>query len=331
MCSIGLGGFEMGTSIGVLDRRILDTPIAVVDLETTGLTAGADRIVELSVARVDPGEEPKIVLDTLVNPMRRMAATEIHGITDQDVVNAPRFSEVAGELLGVLHDCVVAAYNVYFDMKFLDVELRGAAVDCQPPHFCLMYMRPMLGLGSRCKLEEACRCHGIEYPKTHVAAADAIASARLYVVYREVAKSRGIVTFGDLGELKRYKFTDSFSHAPSPHPSDFGLSSCSRLHSRSGYIHASVVDPACCALASYWDTLKTVVADLEITDEELAYVEAEKERSGLAKEQIRSIHARAFASVLAQFTEDKWLDDREVRKLQRLHRCLSRLGWAPGE
>lgn len=321
----------MGSSTGVLDRRISDTPIAVVDIETTGLTAGADRIIEISVARVDPGEEPKIVLDTLVNPMRRMAATEIHGITDQDVANAPRFSEIAGELLGVLHDCVVAAYNVYFDMKFLDVEFRGAGVDCEPPHFCLMYMRPMLGLGSRCKLEEACRCHGIEYLATHVAAADVIASARLFVAYREVAKNRGILTFGDLGGLKKYKFIDSFGQTPLPHPSVFGLPSCRRLRSRTGHIQTHATDPACCALASYWDTLKTVIADLEITDEELAYVEAEKERLGLATEQIRSIHARAFASVIAQFTEDKRLDDREARKLQRLYHCLSRLGWAPGE
>lgn len=321
----------MGTATGVLDRRIFDTPIAVVDIETTGLTAGADRIVEISVARVDPGQEPRIVFDTLVNPMRRMAATEIHGITDQDVANAPRFSEIAGELLGVLHDSVVAAYNVYFDMKFLDVELRGAGVDCEPPHFCLMYMRPVLGLGSRCKLGEACRCHGIEYVDAHVASADVIASARLFVAFREAAKSRGVVTFRDLARLKKYKFIDSFGQAPLPHPSVFGLPSCRRLCSRTSHIQGHAIDPTCCALASYWDTLKTVIADLEITDEELAYVEAEKERLGLTPEQIRSIHARAFASVIAQFTEDKRLDDREARKLQRLYHCLSRLGWAPGE
>jgi DNA polymerase-3 subunit epsilon len=78
----------MGGNTGILTRNISESPIAVFDFETTGLTPGVDRVVEISVARIDPGEEPRLVLDTLVNPMRRMGATEIHGITDADVIDA---------------------------------------------------------------------------------------------------------------------------------------------------------------------------------------------------------------------------------------------------
>jgi len=42
-------------------------------------------------------------------------------------------------------------------------------------------------------------------------------------------------------------------------------------------------------------------------------------------------HARAFADVISQFTDDQWLDDRETLKLHKLHQALARLGWAPGE
>lgn len=70
---------------GIAKRRIEETPVAVIDFETTGLTPGYDRVVEVSVVRVDPGERPKLVYDTLVNPARPMAATEIHGISDADV------------------------------------------------------------------------------------------------------------------------------------------------------------------------------------------------------------------------------------------------------
>ena len=67
---------------GIKDRRIAETPVAIIDFETTGLTAGFDRVIEVSVVRVDPGEQPRLVFDTLVNPHRPVAATEIHGITD---------------------------------------------------------------------------------------------------------------------------------------------------------------------------------------------------------------------------------------------------------
>ena len=45
----------------------------------------------------------------------------------------------------------------------------------------------------------------------------------------------------------------------------------------------------------------------------------------------RLLQAKAYASVISQFVEDKWLDNKEVAKLRHLFACLSKLGWAPGE
>src|SRR5437762_12441231 len=94
----------------VLDTLVSNAALAVVDIETTGLHPGADRIVEISVVRIEPGAEPTLALDTLVNPGRRVAATEIHGITDADVIDAPRFEEIAGDLARGLSGAVLAAY-----------------------------------------------------------------------------------------------------------------------------------------------------------------------------------------------------------------------------
>jgi DNA polymerase-3 subunit epsilon len=315
---------------GIASHPIHETPVAIIDFETTGLTPGADRVVEVSVVRVDPGQEPRLVLDTLVNPHRRVAATEIHGITDSDVQNAPYFHEVAGELLGALDGCVVAAYNVYFDIKFLEFEMANAGIEHQPPHFCLMYMRPMLGLGSRCKLQDACHYHGIPYEATHIAAQDAMASGKLLQCYLSELLRRQVRTYDDLARLRNYKFFKSFANDPFPPPSAFSLSGCDRLCSRVGHVREVAVDPGRKAIREYWDAIKTVVADLEITDEELQYVVAERKRLGLGKEQIRVVHARAFASAIAQFCDDEWLDDKELIKLRRLHQCLKTLGWAPG-
>lgn len=320
----------LATTGGIAASLIHETPIAIIDFETTGLTPGADRVVEVSVVRVDPGEEPKLAFDTLVNPHRRVSATEIHGITDADVEYAPYFSEIVGELLGALEGCAVAAYNVYFDMRFLKFEMSNAGVEHEPPHFCLMYMRPLLGLGSRCRLPVACELHGIAHESTHIAAHDAMASGMLLKCYLDECRDQQIHTYDDLARRKSYKFCKSFSNEPFPSPSDLNLDRCDRLMSRAGHIYEASVDPAHQAIREYWDSVKTVVADLEITDEELQYVVAERKRLGLAKEQVRVVHARAFASAIVQFCDDEWLDDKELRKLRRLHSCLDTLGWAPG-
>ena len=220
---------------GIASQPIHDTPVAIIDFETTGLTAGADRVVEVSVVRVDPGEEPRLVLDTLVNPHRHVAATEIHGITDVDLENAPYFTDVAGELLGVLEGCVVAAFNVYFDIRFLNFEMTNAGIDHEPPYFCLMYMRPLLGLGSRCKLQDACHHHGIDYDTTHIAAQDVMASGQLLKCYLNELHHQGIRTYDDLARMRNYKYLKSFANDPFPSPSEFNLSGCDRLLSRIGH------------------------------------------------------------------------------------------------
>jgi DNA polymerase-3 subunit epsilon len=316
---------------GIVGRQICDGPVAIIDFETTGLTPGADRVIEVAVARVDAHGDVRLVLDTLINPMRRVSATEIHGITDTDVADAPRFADIAGELVEALSDCVVAAYNVYFDISFLNAELFSVGVDHEPPHFCLMYLRPMLGLGARCKLDVACQSHGIEYEPAHTASHDALAAGKLLGVYRREASRLGIRTFSELRKLKHYKFVNSFDQEPLPHSSSFKLGGWTRFCSRSGRATAKPAGGEHIALASYWDTLKTVIADLDVTDEEVAEVTKERERLGLSTEHVRSLHARVFASVIQQFAADKCIDDREARQLRRLHYCLSRLGWAPGE
>lgn len=49
----------MESHSGILTRNISESPIAIIDFETTGLTPGVDRVVEISVVRVDPGDEPR--------------------------------------------------------------------------------------------------------------------------------------------------------------------------------------------------------------------------------------------------------------------------------
>src|SRR6266566_1526325 len=176
--------------MSIIDSQVSTTTIAVVDTETTGLYPRTDRLVEISVVRCEPGQTPSVVVNTLINPQRHVGATEIHGITDDDVVDAPTFADIAGEVADALTGCVVAAYNVYFDVRFLNEEFARVGLKPLPPYLCLMYMRPMLGLGRKCCLSDACKEHGISHEKTHTAAGDALASTALWSVYRQEMASR---------------------------------------------------------------------------------------------------------------------------------------------
>jgi len=315
---------------GILASRIDETPIAIIDFETTGLTPGYDRVLEISVVRKDPGQAPKLVFDTLVNPRRRVSATEIHGITEQDVAGAPYFEDVVGDFLHAISDCVIAAYNVYFDIKFFTYEFSQAGISLDPPHFCLMYLRPMLDLGARCRLEEACRDASIEYEQLHIAGSDAQASGKLLDLYLTSIRNKRIATFGDLARLRSYKFIKSFSNDP-PRKEACTLPRCTKLRSRFQASTPPAVDPTVKAMRTYWDALRAVVADLQITEEELIEMETLRASLELPQEQVRVLHARAFSSAVAQFMDDLSIDEREMRKLRLLKNALSKLGWAPGD
>lgn len=219
-------------SQGIQNYRIDATPIAILDFETTGLVPGFDRIIEVGVVRRDPGKGPRVVLDTLVNPLRPVARTRIHGIRDAYVAHAPTFPQIAGNLLDAVSGCVVSAYNADFDVQFLTTELRAVGVRRNVPYVCLMYMRPMLNLGRACKLEHACQAHGIAYDTPHVAVNDVQVSAQLLEVYLPVLQERGICTYSDLTHLGDYRFTRSFANVPLPGPAAYGLSPHGEMLSR---------------------------------------------------------------------------------------------------
>jgi len=317
----------MSPECGIEKRRVAETPLAVIDLETTGLAPGGDRVVEISIIRHDPGRQPALVFDTLVNPERRVAATKIHGIKDADVQDAPRFADIVGDVVKALAGSVVAAYNVYFDEPFLSYELERQRAPTEFPYMCLMYMRPLLNLGKRCKLDAACAEHGIPMGASHVAGTDAEAASRLLLVYLEAMRERGIETFGELARLKSYKFVDSFFCAPLEPVSS--LPRGARLKSRYSPGTRGTSTPS--AMSVYWDELATILSDLEVTSDELDSIAVVRKKLGLSAEQVRVLHARAFATAMNAYGEDEWLDDVEARRLQKLSDCLTQLGWAPGE
>ncbi len=109
----------------------LKKPLAFIDLETTGVNPGIDRIVEIAILKILP-DDTKTVKRKLLNPGIPIpsAVSNIHGITDEMIKDAPHFKQVAQELKQFLDACDLAGYNSNrFDIPVLMEEFLRAGVD----------------------------------------------------------------------------------------------------------------------------------------------------------------------------------------------------------
>jgi len=102
----------------------LDRPLAVVDLESTGVDPAADRVVEVALLKLFPGGEQESYHQR-VNPGIPIpaAATAVHQIRDADVAAAPPFASIASELFRTLDGCDLAGFGITsFDLPLLTAE-----------------------------------------------------------------------------------------------------------------------------------------------------------------------------------------------------------------
>lgn len=109
----------------------LKKPLAFIDLETTGVNLGTDRILEIAIVKILT-DGTRSVKRKLINPGMPIpkASSDIHGITDDMVKDAPLFKQVAQELKQMLDGCDFAGYNSNrFDIPLLMEEFLRAQVD----------------------------------------------------------------------------------------------------------------------------------------------------------------------------------------------------------
>ena len=109
----------------------LTRPLVYFDLETTGVDIDVDKIVELCLQRHDPDG----VVTTKTQRIQPggpipAEASKVHGIFDADVADAPRFEDVAEELLEFLGDADLAGFNIQrFDAPLLEREFADCGHD----------------------------------------------------------------------------------------------------------------------------------------------------------------------------------------------------------
>lgn len=109
----------------------LNKALVFLDLETTGLSVGSDRIVEISLLKLNVDNSTEIKTKR-VNPGIPIpaAVSKIHGIFDKDVQNEPNFKQVASEFVKFIGNADLAGFNSNkFDVPILLEEFLRAEVD----------------------------------------------------------------------------------------------------------------------------------------------------------------------------------------------------------
>lgn len=157
------------------------TCFAVFDVETTGLSpAHGDRVVEISIALVRGDGEWLDELTTLVQPGRDPGPTHVHGLTAADLVDAPTFPEIAGDVSRIMEGAVLVGHNVHFDLRFLrsEFELAGHQLP-ELEHVCTVSLARSIGIGPPRSLSDCCHQLGVELENAHSARDDVRATAGL--------------------------------------------------------------------------------------------------------------------------------------------------------
>lgn len=299
--------------------------IAVVDVETTGLfPGGVDRIVEVAIVRMTAAGTVLDEYTTLINPGRDIGPTRIHGIQAGDVLGAPSFADVIGDVCCRLQGAVVAGHNVEFDARFIEAELRRAG-HVLPAIKLLCSMRALGG-----NLESCCRDYGIDIGQVHSAVHDARATGRLLAHW--LAEREADETLASLVT----DFPGQGTQWPSIAPS--GISLCRQqaaaMQARRATYLAELVQrlPVAAgvrgpdAFAVYYDLLDRVLEDRRVTEIEREEVERLAAEWGLTRGCARDAHIAYITRLVTQAQADGIVSDAEARDL---HAVAEMLGIEP--
>ncbi|MDQ1122853.1 exonuclease domain-containing protein [Microbacterium trichothecenolyticum] len=292
---------------------------ATIDFETTGLFPGRHhRAIEVAVVHSDPDGTVTGQWETLINPRRDLGAQGIHGVSAREIIAAPIFEQVAGQLIDLLSGRVIVAHNATFDMRFLNAELDR--VDYwRPDDFvtaCTMRLA-RTHLGGGLALADCCDAFGIPLVGAHRASADALATARL------------LEAFIASGTSDRWRQMLDSAPLWEPYPGE-----------RAQWLARDAVPPAS---LTFLDRIVVRIPDVSDTEEQAEYLslverclldrylsEHEKDelvafadRSGIGRETAMRLHRDYFTALVHVAWADGIISDEERADIDLVAALLS--------
>ena len=178
---------------------------AVVDVETSGLSATHDRVLQVAVVIVDGSGQVIERWSSLVRPRNRwlfrIGPRHIHGLTRRAMRGAPPAAQVLAELSRRLEGSTFTAHNARFDAAFLhQFAARGGVVLPLSPQLCTLHLSRRLDPERKLshRLADVTARYGVANERPHDALEDALATA---AVLPHLLRAHGVTTVDQLSRL----------------------------------------------------------------------------------------------------------------------------------
>lgn len=289
---------------------------AILDVETTGLFPSKDRVVEIAVITCNKDLEVEDEYTTLVNPDRDLGATEIHQITGSMVTNAPKFGEIAGDVIHRMKSRNIVGHNVQFDVSMLLGELARMSIEVkEPPRLCTLRLAYKLGPSKR-RLIDCCEHFGISLDRPHCALEDARATLALLQKYRNLVKARELHELHNLGCF----LEGDFDGYPDIQPSNrFYTRQDSRERPKPSYLFRLIQqlpEAGTADVAAYFAALDRVLEDRKVTIEEMQELQNLAEAADLSRSAVLEAHREYLRGLVRIALADQVISAAERNDLE---------------
>jgi DNA polymerase-3 subunit epsilon len=174
---------------------------AIIDIETTGGSPHSEKITEIAILIYD-GDRIINEYTTLINPEKEIPyyITALTGITNEMVANAPKFYEIAGDIVELTKDKIFVAHNSTFDYNFIRSEFKQLGYDFKRDQLCTVRLSRKLIPGHKSySLGQLCDDLNIRIKNRHRASGDALATTHLFDYLLKLENSKQL--FEDQQEI----------------------------------------------------------------------------------------------------------------------------------
>lgn len=279
-----------------------------IDTETTGLFKN-DRIIEIACIVFNENE----ILEewsTLVNPMRDVGPTHIHGITPSMVSMAPTFDQIANDLLRLINGRIIVAHNASFDLRMLNQEFTrlNQTINLGKPFCTMLASRELLNAGND-SLAEVCETLRLPIEYAHSALGDARMAQKIFSFVRDseqpVSPSNGIY---DASKLPTATFHRQ---------NQIGISkdANSRIRNFSKKVPFPTTDQK---EVAYLLLLNLAMEDLDITPSEKNELIHWAEALGVTEDRVAKLHRGYLDSFIQSALRDGVISDTERRTIEQM-------------
>jgi len=177
---------------------------SIIDIETTGGSPAKEKITEIAIF-VHDGQKVVDEYVTLINPEKNIPyfISQLTGINNEMVADAPKFYEVAAEILKRTENTIFIAHNVSFDYGFIKNEFKELGYDFNRERLCTVKLSRKLIPGKKSySLGNLCKDLGIVINDRHRAAGDALATVKLFELLLKCNGAENPISIYNINEDK---------------------------------------------------------------------------------------------------------------------------------